>query len=264
MGACIAKRTISPFRIEEHKEIFAELNLAQEEAKEILRSYDTLWGKGVQVVSKNTFVKTLIDRHMCDYKRMDLDRLYAFASYHEAINERSWIRFVYNVCILQKKELPRLLFKVYSDDDGQSVTIDTVITASEKMVGKYQVHISEWHETEQMKETTSLHRKVCHEITGGKYYFNQNEFNTYVDRHRVISMGLIILQRELRNLSGGIVMWDQISRRRIVDLMDNMSDSQRMELEKDRTARKNRERKKAEDKKRRKQKDTLRKRLRHI
>ena len=96
------------------------------------------------------------------------------------------------------------------------------------------------------------------------YFFNQNEFNTYVDRHRVISMGLIILQRELRNLSGGIVMWDQISRRRIVDLMDNMSDSQRMELEKDRTARKNRERKKAEDKKRRKQKDTLRKRLRHI
>ena len=85
-----------------------------------------------------------------------------------------------------------------------------------------------------------------------------------MDRHRVISMGLIILQRELRNLSGGIVMWDQISRRRIVDLMDNMSDSQRMELEKDRTARKNRERKKAEDKKRRKQKDTLRKRLRHI
>lgn len=56
----------------------------------------------------------------------------------------------------------------------------------------------------------------------------------------------------------------QVSRRRVVDLLDKMSDSQRMELEKDRKARKNREKKREEDKKRRKQKDTLRRRLRHI
>ena len=264
MGGICASRQISPFRIEEYKDVFDDLNLAHEEAKEVLRSYDLLWGIGTDVVSKKVFVQTLIDRHICDYKRLDLDRLYCYASYNEAINERSWIKFVYNVCILQKKELPRLLFNVYSDDDGNSVPIDTVIAASQKMVGNYQVYISEWHETEKMKETASLHRQVCHEITGGKYYFNQNEFATYVDRHRIISMGLIILQRELRNIAGGAVMWDQISRRRVVDLLDNMTESQRMELEKDRKARKNREKKKQEDKKRRKQKDTLRRRLRHI
>ena len=212
MGCCTSKK-ISPFRVEEHKELLDELNLAYEEATEVLRSYDKLWGIGTDVVSKKVFVSTLVDNHICDYKRLDLDRLYAYASYHEAITERSWIKFVYNVCILQEKELPRLLFNIYSDDDGQSVSIDTVITASQKMVGNYQVHISEWHETDKMKETASLHRQVCHEITGGKYYFNHNEFTTYVNRHRIISMGLIILQRELRNLSGGAVMWDQVSTR---------------------------------------------------
>lgn len=262
MGLCGSKRIhVSPFRIESHVNLLNELDLSSEEAGEILRGYDHLFGSRKAVVSKELFVKSLIDFHICDWKRLDMDRLFAFASGEDdAMGEAGWIRFAYGVNIVQKKELPRLLFDIYSDDGGASVTVDTVIAASAKMVGKYQVHVSEWGEGG-IADTDNLHKKVCLEITGGKYYFNASEFAIYVQRHSVISMGLIILQREIREHTGGQIMWDKISRRRVRDFVGGLSDADRKELEKDRSQRKKRERKKNEKKK---QKETLRQRLRHI
>ena len=157
-----------------------------------------------------------------------------------------------------------MLYLIYSDDQGASVSIDTVIAASQKQVGKYQSHISEWTETsgEHPADTDPLHKKVCFDITGGKRYFNMDQFDTYVKRHNIISYGLVNMQRELRQLTGGTIMWTKISEQRVRDLLAGMSKKERKRMKLERQERHERERKK--NQKPQKQSESLMKRLRRI
>ena len=282
-----------------------ELNLTPEEASHILRGWDVLFGFGIVTLFQGDFCNLMvgssnsvvlcrlhtatfavsqsheclsklslslvlspqhqIDANVCDWKRIDLDRLFVFASGEDnAINEAKWFRFCHNINCKQKKELGRLLFLIYSDDNGASVSIDTVISASQKAVGKYQHHVSEWDESRgngHGADSDPLHKQICFELTGGKRYFNMEQFNKYVERHHHIGYGLVNMQRELRQLTGGSAMWMKISQQRVKDLLSNMSNSERDVMDKERKKRMEKEEKRRTKVK---QKDTLMKRLRRI
>eukprot|EP00939_MAST-03C_sp_MAST-3C-sp1_P005549 g5549.t1 len=266
-GLCgLGQARVSEARLERFAHVWdKELNLTPEEASHILRGWDVLFGFGIVTLFQGDFCNLMIDANVCDWKRIDLDRLFVFASGEDdAINEAKWFRFCHNINCKQKKELGRLLFLIYSDDNGASVSIDTVISASQKAVGKYQHHVSEWDESRgngHGADSDPLHKQICFELTGGKRYFNMEQFNKYVERHHHIGYGLVNMQRELRQLTGGSAMWMKISQQRVKDLLSNMSNSERDVMDKERKKRMEKEEKRRTKVK---QKDTLMKRLRRI
>lgn len=244
-----------------------ELRLDPQEASEILAGFDKVFGHLSKIVIfHEDFCSSLVNNSIADYKRIDVDRLFVFASGEdEAVGEQQWIKFCYEINTKQKKELGRLLFLIYSDDQGASVSIDTVVAASQKAVGKYQHHVSEWAESggegRSAADSDPKHRQVCFEITGGKRYFNMEQFNTYVERHHHIGYGLVNMQRELQSLTGGFAMWDKISRRRVKALLSGMTKKEKRAMERERKERKAKEERRN---KKVKQEDTLMKRLRRI
>ena len=81
MGCGISTIRVSDMVLDRYRYIWdEELKLNEEQTSEILKGFYTLFGHKDTVIFKEQFCQTFLEHSIADYKRIDIDRLYVFAT----------------------------------------------------------------------------------------------------------------------------------------------------------------------------------------